>query len=160
MHRVFTIAATLLTASAFALPAVTAQQEQEQIKAVQKEVDALQVQLIDERAKLLRSMKVNGQQLDPLEVMREAIYLAGGKLVESKVANFFILEELKKQVESGQRKAEEFLVTEEQVLAEIAPMQAEFLGKNPGVSFWEVVRTQYGLSKETFMEQRLSLIHI
>jgi hypothetical protein len=154
MHRAFTIAATLLTASAFALPAATAQQEQEQIKSIQKEVDALQVQLVDERAKLLRSMKVNGKQLDPLEVMREAIYLAGGKLVESKVANFFILEELKNQVESGQRKAEEFLVTEEQVLAELAPMQAEFRGKNPGVSFWEVVRTQYGLNKETFMEQR------
>ena len=154
MHRAFIIAATLLTASAFALPAATAQQEQEQIKAIQKEVAILQDELVDERAKLLRSMKVNGQQLDPLKVMREAVYLAGGKLVESKVANFFILEELKKQVESGQRKAEEFLVTEAQVLEELVPMQLEFQGKNPGISFWEVVRTQYGLSKETFMEQR------
>ena len=81
MHRAFIIAATLLTASAFALPAATAQQEQEQIKAIQKEVEILQDKLIDERAKLLRSMKVNGQQLDPLKVMREAVYLAGGKLV-------------------------------------------------------------------------------
>ncbi|MFT4513901.1 MAG: hypothetical protein ACI91B_002607, partial [Planctomycetota bacterium] len=154
MHRAFTIAATLLTASAFALPVATAQTGEEQINAVQREVDILQEKLIDERSKLLRSMKVNGQQLDPLQVMREAVYLAGGKLVESKVANFFILEELKKQVESGQRKAEEFLVTEEQVLKELEPMQSEFQSKNPGINFWEVVRTQYGLSKETFMEQR------
>lgn len=153
MYRAFTIAATLFAASAFALPSAVAQ-EQGQVDAAQKEVDILREKLIDERSKLLRSMKVNGKQLDPLEVMREAVYLAGGKLVESKVSNFFILEELKKQVESGQRKAEEFLVTEEQVLEELAPMQAEFRSKNPGIDFWEVVRTQYGLSKETFLEQR------
>ena len=154
MHRALFIAATLASASAFALPVAFAQTPQEQIKLAKKDVDILQDKLIDERSKLLRSMKVNGKQLDPLEVMREAVYLAGGKLVEAKVANFFILEELKKQVESGQRKAEEFLVTEEQVITELAPMKAEFESKNPGIDFWEVVRTQYGLSKETFMEQR------
>lgn len=153
MHRELIIAATLVTASAFVAPEATAQTS-EQVQQAQKEVNLLQEKLIDERAKLLRSMKVNGQLLDPLEVMRETVYLAGGKLVEGKVANFFILEELKNQVESGKRKAEEFLVTEEQVLAELAPMKADFEGKNPGIDFWEVVRTQYGLSKETFMEQR------
>jgi hypothetical protein len=33
-------------------------------------------------------------------------------------------------------------------------MKAEFDSKNPGVDFWEVVRSQYGLSKETFLDQR------
>lgn len=154
MHRALTIAATMVVASAFALPQATAQDPQEQITQAKREVRQLEEKLIDERAKLLRSMKVNGKQLDPLEVMREAVYLAGGKLVEAKVANFFILEELEKQVLSGRRKAEEFLVTEQQVIDELAPMKAEFESKNPGIPFWEVVRTQFGLSKETFMEQR------
>jgi len=154
MQRALLLAATLFVAPAFALPNLTAQNEGEQVRKLKRDVDILQDKLIDERAQLLRSMKVNGKLLDPLEVMREAVYLAGGKLVEAKVANFFILEELKKQVESGQRKAEEFLVTEEEVMAELAPMQAEFATKNPGIDFWEVVRTQFGLSKETFMEQR------
>ena len=155
MQRALILAATFFVAPAFALTDAVAQEPgQEQIKQLKKDVGVLQDKLVEERARLLRSMKVNGKQLDPLEVMREAVYLAGGKLVEAKVANFFILEELKKQVESGQRKAEEFLVTEEQVLAELAPMQAEFASTNPGIDFWEVVRTQYGLSKETFLEQR------
>lgn len=161
MQRALLLAATLLVASAFALPEAVAQDagapqnpSKEQITKLRKDISILQDKLVDERARLLRTMKVNGQLLDPLEVMREAVYLAGGKLVEAKVANFFILEELKNQVESGQRKAEEFLVTEDEVMAELAPMQAEFASKNPGINFWEVVRTQYGLSKETFMEQR------
>lgn len=154
MHRVLALAATLAAASVFALPEATAQSAPEQVKALQKEVDQLSDKLIDERSKMLRSLTVNGQKLNPLEVMREAVYLAGGKLVEAKVSNFFILEELKKQVESGRRKAEDFFVTEQQVLDELAPMKAEFEGKNPGINFWEVVRTQYGLNKETFLEQR------
>ncbi|HEB53877.1 MAG TPA: hypothetical protein ENI87_11550 [bacterium] len=148
-------AASLVAASAFALPKAVAQDPtQQQIDQLQQEVQSLNDRLVEERAKLLHTIKVNGKTLDPLVVMREAVYLAGGKLVEAKVANFFILEELKNQVESGARKAEEFLVTEEDVLNEIAPMQAEFAAKNPGIDFWEVVRTQYGLSKETFLEQR------
>ena len=154
MHRVLALAATLAAASVFALPEATAQSAPEQVKALQKEVDQLNDKLIDERSKMLRALTVNGKQLNPLEVMREAVYLAGGKLVEAKVSNFFILEELKKQVESGRRKAEDFYVTEQQVLDELAPMKAEFEGKNPGINFWEVVRTQYGLNRETFLEQR------
>ncbi|MCK5944884.1 MAG: hypothetical protein KAI24_23050, partial [Planctomycetes bacterium] len=154
MHRVLVVAATLFAASAFALPKATAQSEQGQVKQLQQEVEQLNDQLVAERSKLMRSLSVNGKQLDPQVVMRECVYLAGGKLVEAKVANFFILEEIMKQVNSGQRKADEFLVTEEEVLEKLAPMQAEFELKNPGVDFWEVVRTQYGLSRETFIEQR------
>lgn len=154
MYRAIVCAASLVAASAFALPEAVAQNEQEQVKQLQKEVNVLNDQLVDERSKLLRTLKVNGKQLDPLEVMRECVYLAGGKLVEAKVANFFILEEIMKQVNSGQRKADEFLVTEEQVTENLAPMKKEFETKNPGIDFWEVVRTQYGLSKETFIEQR------
>lgn len=151
MSRVTVLSASF--AVVFALP-VLAQDPQEQIKSMRREVDQLSAQLVEERARMLTELRVNGRVLDPREVMREAVYLAGGKLVEAKVANFFILEELKKQVESGQRKAEEFLVSDDDVIEQLAPMKAEFETKNPGVDFWEVVRSQYGLSKETFLEQR------
>ncbi|MBX3462173.1 MAG: hypothetical protein KF830_03305 [Planctomycetes bacterium] len=151
MHRSSFLAVAL--AAAVAAPAM-AQDLTEQIRALRREVGQYEDQLVQERARLLSSIKVNGRQLDPREVMREAVYLAGGKLVESKVANFFILEELRRQVEAGGRKAEDFLVTDEDVLRQLAPMKTEFETKNPGVDFWEVVRSQYGLSKETFLEQR------
>jgi hypothetical protein len=131
-----------------------AQDPQEQIKMLRRQVDALTDQLADERAKLLHDVKVNGRPLDPKEVMREAVYLTGGKLVEAKVADFFILEEIKKQIDAGQRRPEEFEVSDEDVANELAPMKSDFESKNPGVDFWEVVRSQYGLNKETFLQQR------
>lgn len=133
---------------------LVAQDPQEQIKMLKKQVDVLADQLVDERAKLVFDLKVNGKGLDAREVMREVVYLTGGKLVEAKVADFFILEEIKRQVDSGKRRAEEFDISDEQVMTELAPMRNEFESKNPGVDFWEVVRTQYGLSRETFLEQR------
>ena len=155
MHRALVIAATVVAATSFG---IRAQSEAEQIKQLRRDVDALSDQLVDERSQLLMDLTVNGQRLDPKVVMREAVYLTGGKLVESKVAHFFILEELKKQVESGQRQAEEFLITEDEVMQQLAPMRAEFEAKNPGVDFWEVVRSQYGLNKETFLDQRKEAI--
>lgn len=156
MHRVLVLAATLVAASSFAVVAQPPQQDPQdpQVAQLRREVDALSDRLVDERSKLLMNLRVNGRQLDPKEVMREAVYLTGGKLVEAKVANFFILEELKRQVESGQRRAEDFVVSEDDVMEQLAPMKAEFESKNPGVDFWEVVRSQYGLSKETFLDQR------
>ena len=142
---------TLLVASSLSL---VAQDPQELIKSLSREVDVLSDQLVEERAKLLLDVRVNGTKLDPKEVMREAVYLTGGKLVEAKVADFFILEEMRKQIDSGRRQAEEFLIDDEDVIAELAPMRAEFETKNPGVDFWEVVRSQYGLNKDTFLEQR------
>jgi hypothetical protein len=155
MQRISAIAAILVAATTFSL---RAQDPQEQIKMLRKQVDVLTDQLVDERAKLLLDVRVNGQKLDPKEVMREAVYLTGGKLVEAKVADFFILEELRKQIGSGQKKAEDFMVSDEDVTNELAPMKADFETKNPGVDFWEVVRSQYGLSKETFLEQRKQAI--
>jgi hypothetical protein len=152
MNRAFALAATL--AAVAASPLAAQPDPQEQVKTLRRELDRLQDQLVDERSKLLTEIKVNGKSLDPQEVMREAVYLTGGKLVEAKVANFFIVEELKKQIDSGQRKAEEFLITDEDVMAQLAPMKSEFETKNPGVDFWEVVRSQFGLSKDTFLEQR------
>lgn len=150
MHR-----QTLLAVALAAGSSVLAQQDvSEQIKTLRREVDQYQDQLVQERAKLLGAIQVNGQRLDPREVMREAIYLTGGKLVEAKVANFFIVEELRRQIDAGGKRPEDFVVSDEEVIEQLAPMQAEFESKNPGVDFYEVVRSQYGLSKETFLQQR------
>lgn len=150
MHAVTALAALLATAAV----SLRAQDPEELIKKLRREVGALEDQLIEERAKLLMNVRVNGQQLDPKDVMREAVYLTGGKLVEAKVADFFILEEMRKQINEGKRRAEEFMVKEEDVVNELAPMQADFESKNPGVPFWDVVRSQFGLDKNTFLEQR------
>ncbi|MBP8299360.1 MAG: hypothetical protein KA020_03260 [Planctomycetes bacterium] len=155
MNRATVLWAAILAATGFSL---RAQDPQEQIKMLRKQVDVLSDQLVEERAKLLLDLKVNGQRLDPKDVMREAVYLTGGKLVEAKVADFFILEELKKQTGQGGKDPKAFIVTDEDVMTELAPMKADFETKNPGVDFWEVVRSQYGLNKETFLEQRKQAI--
>lgn len=129
-------------------------QDAAKLAMLRRDIDKLNEALVEERAKLLTDLKINGQILDARAVMREAVYLAGGKLVEAKVSNFFILEEIQKQVASGKRRAEEFLVNDEEVLEQLAPLKADFESKHPGVDFWDVVRSQYGLSRETFLEQR------
>ncbi|HLQ38515.1 MAG TPA: peptidylprolyl isomerase [Planctomycetota bacterium] len=126
-------------------------------KALQREVDKLRDQLVSARAKLLEGVKVNGAALEPKAVMRECVYLTGGKLVESKVADFFILEEIEKQIGAG-HKPEEYNVTDEDVMTELAAQRADFDIKNPGVDFWEAVRSQYGLSRDTFIQQRKQAI--
>ena len=141
--------------TAFALvAALPAQDDKQKITELNSSVNRLSNQLYDERAKLLMNIKVNGQALDPRIVKRETVYLTGGKLVEAKVADFFIFEEVKKQVESGKKPAESFQVTDEEVMREIEPMMTEFSVKNPGIDFWEVVRTQFGLNRETFLQQK------
>ncbi len=135
-----------------------AQDPTAQIQGLQRQADKLQGELLDARSKLLHSVKVNGVELDPKAVMREAIYLTGGKLVEAQVAQFFVVEEVKKQVEGGQRQASEFDVSEEDVLLELEPKMNQFAVEHPGVDFWEVVRTQYGLNRETFLQQRRQAI--
>src|SRR5262245_45315181 len=127
MQRVLVLAAALVAATGFSL---RAQAPQEQIKELRRQVDKLNDQLVAERANLLTDLRVNGLRLDPREVMREAVYLTGGKLVEAKVASFFILEELKKQVDSGLRKAADFIVTDEDVLNQLQPLMGEFSTKN------------------------------
>jgi hypothetical protein len=151
MNRLLAIVAAVAVAP---LSLARAQQVEAQIQGLEKEVDKLQDRLVDERARMLHGVKVNGVELDPRIVMREAIYLTGGKLVEAKVADFFILEEVRKQIESGARKPEDFEVKEEDVLAELEPKMAQFAAEHPGVDFWEVVRSQYGLNRETFLQQR------
>ena len=144
--------------AAVAAQPLWAQSVEDQIKSLQKEADKLQDQAAAARDRLLLPIKVNGVALDPKVVKREAVYLTGGKLVEAKVADFFIVEEVKKQIEAGKRRPEEFDVLEEDVLRELEPKMNQFAAQHPGVDFWEVVRTQYGLNRETFLQQRKQAI--
>src|SRR5262252_7639031 len=100
----------------FAIPTVFAlvatlsaqQDDKAKIQELKRSVDRLSEKILDERAKLLMNIKVNGTPLDPKIVKREAVYLTGGKLVEAKVADFFIFEEVKKQVDTNHKDAAYF----------------------------------------------------
>lgn len=157
--------AAVLAAFATCLPAQATDQPQgsqggegqdlrDRLRELERQVYRLQDQIVDWRSRLLQDVQVNGVTLDPRMVMREAVYLTGGKLVEAKVAEFFILEEVKRQIETQGRRPEDFDVTDEDVLRDLEPRIAEFAVKYPGVDFWEAVRTQYGLSRETYLEQQ------
>src|SRR5688572_4040438 len=132
MKLIATTFAAVLSAGAATRAQPPQDPPQDQVKALAREVSGLSSQLVAEREKLLQNVKVNGITLDPRAVMREAVYLTGGKLVEARVADFFILEEMKKQIDGG-RPANEFQVTEEDVLTELAPMKSDFETKNPGI---------------------------
>lgn len=159
MTRLFAFAAVVAALS----PAVAfaqGQQDQElaaKEKALKKSVARLHEQVIDERAKLLENISVNGQPLDPKAVKRETVYLTAGKLVEAKVADFFILDEMEKQINNG-APPEKYMVTEADVVAELEKTKQEFEVKNPNIDFWEVVRAQYGLDRDTFIQQRVQAI--
>src|SRR5262249_26238755 len=116
----------------FAIPTVFAlvatlsaqppQEDKAKIQELKRSVDRLTEKILDERARLLLNIKVNGTPLDPKIVKREAVYLTGGKLVEAKVADFFIFEEVKKQVDEHRKNPEYFTITDDEVLREIEPM--------------------------------------
>jgi hypothetical protein len=146
LSTVFALVATL--------SAQPPQDDQAKVQELKRSVARLSEQILDERAKLLLNIKVNDVPLDPKIVKREAVYLTGGKLVEAKVADFFIFEEVKKQVDEHKKPAEYYTITDDEVLREIEPMMNEFSVKNPGIDFWEVVRTQFGLDRETFLQQK------
>jgi hypothetical protein len=144
-------------AMALFAPGVFAQEDPKTLRDLERTVYKLQDELIEERAKLLMDVRVNGVPLDPRSVMREAVYLTGGMIVEAKIADFFILEEVQRRVAEG-ADPEQFKVTDDDVLLDLEPKMAEFTVKYPNVNFWEAVRTQYGLSQDTYMEQRKQAI--
>ncbi len=149
MFRTIPLAAV---AAAFALSVLPAQGGPTEAE-LKKSIDSLREAVLRGRESLLRNVTVNGVALDPRMVKREAVYLTGGKLVEAKVADFFILEELEKQIAAG-KNPQDYVITDDDVIKELDGMRGEFEIKNPGVDFWDVVRAQYGLSKETFIQQR------
>ena len=96
---------------------------------------------------------MNGVDLTPQNVRREAIFIVGAKMVEAKIAEFFVDEWMEHQIKEG-RDPKDFEVSEEKIVSELKGHVAEFQQKNPGVEFWEAVRSLTGLDKEGYMKQR------
>lgn len=121
-------------------------------------VSELQASIAAEQAELVGTeISVNGTAIDSKALLREVVYLTGGKLVEAKISDFFIAEQIEEAIAGG-RKPEEFAVEDDQILEQLEGMMSEFAKEYPGVPFWDVVQAQYGLTRDTFMEQRRQAI--
>ncbi len=120
---------------------------QEQITALSKEIQAA-------RTGLVKPIEVNGVELDPRRVLREAVFLMGGKLVEAKVMEFFVEEQIETAIRADGRDAKEFEISDEEIISTLEAMQNQFAQTYPGVSFWEVLRVQTGLDRSTFLHQQ------
>lgn len=124
-------------------------------KQLRAEIRAVQSKLAGAKEGVIRPVKVNGVELSPAQTRRQVMFLmqAGANLVKSKIADFFIEEWKQRAIEEG-RKEEEFEISEEKIVDELAGQVREFQLKNPGVEFWEAVRALTGLTREGYMRQR------
>lgn len=123
---------------------------------LRKRIRQLETDLVTARTTGIRPIKVNGVMLAPDQVLREAIFLFGAKLVEAKISDFFIDEWKEKAIKEEGRKPEEFEISEEAIVKELEVNLKEFLIKNPNTDFWEAVRAVTGLDREGYMQQRRS----
>jgi hypothetical protein len=121
---------------------------------LQQTIRDLQRELVEARTAGLRTIKVNGVALTPAQVRREAIYLVGAKMVEARMADFFIDEWKERAIKEDGRKPEEFEISEAVIMKELEGQVLEFQTKNPGVEFWEAVRALTGLTKDGYLQQR------
>src|SRR5688572_11836461 len=90
-------------------------------------VARLEKELVTARTSHLRPIKVNGVTLAPDQVLREAIYLFGAKLIEAKISDFFIDEWKEKAIKEEGRDPKEFEISEEAIIKELEGAVKEFL---------------------------------
>lgn len=124
---------------------------------LQQQVDELEAQLAAQRETLLRPLVVNGVEVPMQRVQRELIYLVGSAQIQAKIAEFLTQEFMEQQIANG-REAEEFEISDEEVLADVQGL-IEQLRSDPetrDVDLWDAVRAQYGLDREQFLSQRRS----
>ncbi|MHC5062911.1 MAG: hypothetical protein ACYTG5_02920 [Planctomycetota bacterium] len=138
----------LLAASVFALGTVTAQDLE---AALDADIAAKRAELVKLRFAELQPIQINGVELEPVLMKRELIHLVGHRLVEAKISEFFLEEQMQAAIEGG-RKPEEFEVTEEEVMADMAGVIAQARASNPDIKFWDAIRAVYGMEKDVFME--------
>ena len=138
-----------------ATPSLNAQDVEAEARerSLQAQIIALSNEIQAARTGLVKSIEVNGVELDPRRVLREAVFLMGGRLVEAKVMEFFVEEEIEAAIRDG-RDPKEFEITDEEILVTLESMQNQFAQTYPGVSFWEVLRVQTGLDRSTFLHQQ------
>lgn len=142
---------TLLPLGSLAAQALSPEQEEQQ-KSLLRDIESLEEKLAVTRAAGLKPIRVNGVELTPQHIRREAIYLVGPKIVEAKISDFFVQEWMENQIEEG-RDPEEFGIAEEDVDASLREQVREFREKNPGVEFWAAVRSLTGFGKQDYMRQ-------
>ncbi|HMQ23268.1 MAG TPA: hypothetical protein PKE00_12310, partial [Planctomycetota bacterium] len=140
--------ATCLAASSVALPVVAlagAPQDDAALSA--------QVQGVAQGA----TIAINGAGLDPLEVDRQTVYLVGRQLLQQKLVELIVEDQMEQQIKSGTSK-ETFQVITDDVEKQIQKTIEEFEKKNVGKSFWtELAKT--GISKEEYLVlQRSTLL--
>jgi hypothetical protein len=153
----------LLTASAFSVmsPTVTSQdpkKDPEKVVEQQKLVDEirkardLRQQIVSD---LLKSIEVNGKALPADSLQRATVFLAGNNLIELKILEFMVEEWKARLIKEEGKKEADFVVDPKIVEAEIKKNLNEFAIKYPGLDFWEVVRSQTGVSKDRYLHQRI-----
>ncbi len=138
----------LLAATLLAMGTVSAQDLE---AALEADISAKRAELAKMRFAEFQPISVNGVKLDPMLVKRELIHLVGHRLVEAKVSEFFLEEQMQAALEGG-RKPEEFEVTEAEVMADMAGVIAQAREQNPEIKFWDAIRAVYGMEKDVFME--------
>ena len=119
-----------------------------------KEIVRVRAELSQARAGGLRAIRVNGTELTPERFQREVVHLVGAQSVKAKIGEFFVQEWRDRQIEEGARKAGDFVISDEKIVAELRGQVDEFKKKNPGVEFWEAVRALTGMDKDVYMQQR------
>lgn len=119
--------------------------------ALREQVRKLEEKLETARSNGIRSIRVNGVELTPQHIRREAIFLVGAKMVEAKLADFFVDEWMETQIKEG-RDPKDFEISEEVIMKSLEDQVAEFRAKYPDVAFWEAVRAMTGFSKEGYMQ--------
>jgi hypothetical protein len=138
------------------LPTVTSQdpgkaaEQQKLVEEIQKAKD-LRQQIVSD---LLKSIEVNGKELPADSLQRETVFLAGNNLIELKILEFMVEEWKARLIKEEGKKEADFAVDIKVVEEEIKKNLNEFAMKYPDLDFWEVVRSQTGVSKDRYLHQR------
>lgn len=103
------------------------------------------------------AMSVNDTRLDPLEVQRQTVYLVGRTLLQQKLVEMIVDDQMDQQIKAGVPK-ETFAVINDDVNKQIQKTITEFEKKNAGKVFWtELAKT--GITREEYLVlQRSTLL--
>jgi len=152
--RLLTLSSALLLASVAGVPAQNPNDVQAPtIEGLEKRIAEIEKQLASARTAGLREIKVNGVVLSPLYVWRELIHLVGTRQVQQRIDDCFVEEWKQEAVSKGGRDPKEFELDEAQVAEKLGKDLKEFQLKNPGVPFWEAVRSMTGMTRDAYMHQ-------
>lgn len=146
---------TSLLAATLAVPAGAQEASPELLKQeveLRQQIREMEAELVRRRAEGVQAVSVNGKSLSPLQVRREAVFLAGSQQIEGKISTFFVQEWMERAIEEG-RDAKDFEISEETIIKDLQKQVSEFQQQNPGAEFWEAVRSLTGMNRDGYLEQ-------